>query len=838
MAKIIWGHSTPIRRRNKDMIFLLFAAALMVGALGPQRALACDVTDVDLWIGDTASDAQEGNTDDVYKCPDCYFGWYVEWDADTGYGDFYGEIWLASTLVDTFTEGSSGDWEAGGTAMVPGNMSCGTKTVKAWMRREGGEWCPSNTRTLVVVEIVDLTAGTKHATETLYRAQDYLDEPSERQTLTQGVTAELSAVITPDCFYWVPDCDEYLPTICPDDAAAATFSAKDHDLYSIGAVCGNSDKTMSIALEGINIYTSNISSEDEMTETYNIFLNENFDQKRESTTLPGHEQCYYVDNSDDSLTSPNSDNGTEIGAISLYAAIYGDTDATVRFNSSGIKIYDSSPEHNKLEFGTKYNIVDLGGSICVEGISTGTKTLSATIETQDGYTTTDQLKIKVIPLNLVAFDPAPSSDQHEICHKEKLLIRVNNNDSDNDGIVDLQDDYIEGGDPDLAHIILEKPLGAVESDISTGKIYVTFPSNINAYSYPDKTTGEAADSYSLYELPFDIYLEGKSASSDILETSVASYMYLNLLEGHDEIRYTVIKVDILNPKGSLDAVKNPEASWLSSHCYHFDFQGVVSTLSTAERPYVLGINGDIDPAPPVGYQWTLDAAAGTLSNDTTSTPTHTAPATEGQGMLTLKAMMDTTDTGLKDERKVKIYKDHLARDYANFETGGFCINDWEIKTFNVDPRPVMDDWNCHGATRHAYNGTYSNSRTSQPWLSWDVKTVVVTIHDSSGNGSHPDLGTLGRGDVVAYFSPNGRPYDPPNISDLSSWIMQHSQTCTGSGDETYGANNEPKTYPGAPGQGQSWKWATSPAGDWGIHIWQPSLQGSYVPFIIVVFEKP
>ena len=32
--------------------------------------------------------------------------------------------------------------------------------------------------------------------------------------------------------------------------------------------------------------------------------------------------------------------------------------------------------------------------------------------------------------------------------------------------------------------------------------------------------------------------------------------------------------------------------------------------------------------------------------------------------------------------------------------------------------------------------------------------------------------------------------------------------------------------------------ATSPVGDWGIHIWQPSLQGYYVPFTIVVFDKP
>ena len=48
---------------------------------------------------------------------------------------------------------------------------------------------------------------------------------------------------------------------------------------------------------------------------------------------------------------------------------------------------------------------------------------------------------------------------------------------------------------------------------------------------------------------------------------------------------------------------------------------------------------------------------------------------------------------------------------------------------------------------------------------------------------------------------------------------------------------EPLQYLGDEGD-QTWKWATSPAGDWGIHIWKPSRQGEYVPIIIVVFEKP
>jgi hypothetical protein len=756
----------------------------MVGPLGPPRALACDVTDVDLWIGDTVILAQEGNTDDVYKCPDCYFGWYVEWEADPGYGDFYGQIWLAGELISTFFADSSENWKISGTHSVPYNMSCGPKTAQAWVRREGREWCPSNTRTLVVTEIEDVMAGTKHATETLYRAHDYLDEWSERETLTQGVTAQLSEATTPDCFYWTPDCGEYLPTICPDDATVATFSAKNHDLYSIWATCGNSFKTMNIALEGIDIYTY-ISSEDEMTEKYNIFLNENFDQERESSTLPGHKQCYYVDKSDDSLTNPYNDNMSEIGWINLYAAIYGDTDATVKFNSSGIILYDSAKD--KLEFGTEYNIVDIGSGIFVEGISTGTKTLSATIETVDGYTTTDQLKIKVIPLDLDAVDPAPSSDQHEICHKEKLLIRVNNNDSDNDGTVDLLDDNVAGGDPDLAHIILQKPTGAVDSDIS-GSITVTFPANINAFKNQYKTGGEAPDSYSFSDLPKDIYLEGESASGDILDTSVWAEIYFDSgVKGHDEIRYTVIKVDILRPMGSLDAVKNPEASWLSSPS-RFDFQGVIST---ATGPYVLGINGDIKPTPSVSYKWTLDAAAGTLTDDTTDTPDHTAPATEGQGMLKLKAMIDTTDTGLKDERKVKIYKDHLERDKTNFETGGSCDVGWKVTTFNVDPQPTMIKWNCHGSTNHACDGSGSGSSggLSSVITNWDKDTFNAPINWSNVEA------VLDRGDVVAYYASS------------SPHPLQHSATCINS-TTTWGANNEPVSGT------ETWKWYLATPQNW------------------------
>jgi hypothetical protein len=142
-------------------------------------------------------------------------------------------------------------------------------------------------------------------------------------------------------------------------------------------------------------------------------------------------------------------------------------------------------------------------------------------------------------------DPAPSDDQHEICHKDKLIIPVNHNDSDKDGENDLVDFDVLGGDPELAKITLQKPGNAVDSDIS-GDITVTFPANVDAFKNEYKTGGAAPTTYSLSDLPKDIYLEGSTVSSSILDSEVKVEMTLDSgIECHDEIRYTIIKVDLL-----------------------------------------------------------------------------------------------------------------------------------------------------------------------------------------------------------------------------------------------------------------------------------------------------
>jgi hypothetical protein len=67
--------------------------------------------------------------------------------------------------------------------------------------------------------------------------------------------------------------------------------------------------------------------------------------------------------------------------------------------------------------------------------------------------------------------------------------------------------------------------------------------------------------------------------------------------------------------------------------------------------------------------------------------------------------------------------------------------------------------------------------------------------------------------------------------------LAHTQPCTGNGNETYGANNVPVSFPGRPGVDEAWQWATSPAGDWANNIKKDIFPGA-TPFTIKVFSKP
>jgi len=129
---------------------------------------------------------------------------------------------------------------------------------------------------------------------------------------------------------------------------------------------------------------------------------------------------------------------------------------------------------------------------------------------------------------------------------------------------------------------------------------------------------------------------------------------------------------------------------------------------------------------------------------------------------------------------------------------------------------------CHDSTTHQYKGEMG---IVDFWDGvWTLKKEVIVTHDLNGNGSHPSLGTLNRGDIVAYYDDEGNP--------------MHSQTCTGNGTETFGANNEPLPFNGNPGL-QSWKWATSTAGDWANALWLTAVPfEDLMPVHIKVYSKP
>jgi hypothetical protein len=281
---------------------------------------------------------------------------------------------------------------------------------------------------------------------------------------------------------------------------------------------------------------------------------------------------------------------------------------------------------------------------------------------------------------------------------------------------------------------------------------------------------------------------------------------------------------ITQPKGSLDSGSNPPDSWSGASPFHFDFQGVVAGCPGS---YALSIAGTVAPSPTFTHGWSLDAAAGTLSSTTAARPTHTPPKGAGEGDLKLVAMNGSTAGNCKDKKRLKIYQDHLARDQENFAVGTSCRGPvWDFSRFGANIK-MYGQWNCHGGTLHIYNGSGTGSvgPDGVDFLFDDkrLKKEVQVTHTPNGGGSHPPLGPLERGDIVAYFTGSG---------DLA-----HTQTCTGNGDETYGANNVPVAFPGRPNADEAWKWSTSRAGDWANDIKENIFRGA-TPFTIKVFRKP
>jgi hypothetical protein len=154
----------------------------------------------------------------------------------------------------------------------------------------------------------------------------------------------------------------------------------------------------------------------------------------------------------------------------------------------------------------------------------------------------------------------------------------------------------------------------------------------------------------------------------------------------------------------------------------------------------------------------------------------------------LEALDGQTPTGQTDKRVIRIYKDHLARDMENF-VSPYPVADCQTNTMPGGSTPL--GFVCHDSTTHAYKGeTFS----TEFWSGWTVKASAVLERNYAGA---PDLGTLSRGDVVAYYA---------STNQFDETTLTHSQICTGNGSDTWGANNKVMTA------NDGWKFATSTAG--------------------------
>jgi hypothetical protein len=278
------------------------------------------------------------------------------------------------------------------------------------------------------------------------------------------------------------------------------------------------------------------------------------------------------------------------------------------------------------------------------------------------------------------------------------------------------------------------------------------------------------------------------------------------------------RAEITMPKGSLSSGANPVASWLTSPCHHFDFQGVVSG---SPGPYVLQMTGVVEPSQ-YSCQFALEAGAGTLTNPATCSPTHAEPAAAGEGTLTLTGTIGGSPASCTDNKRIKIYQDHLARDNDNFGVGINCTGPWTFTKYGVTITEPST-WNCFGSVDHHYNGSGSGYTDSvNVPLGW-----ANTVYDApltAANWAAINAG-LHRGDVVSFWS--GSP--------AGGFSAEHAHTSKG-GTAMYGANNEPAIRSvGLPLA--TWKWFETTSETYFNNV-NASPRTSGLLTRVIVYRKP
>ncbi len=252
---------------------------------------------------------------------------------------------------------------------------------------------------------------------------------------------------------------------------------------------------------------------------------------------------------------------------------------------------------------------------------------------------------------------------------------------------------------------------------------------------------------------------------------------------------------IIQPKGDADATNNPIDSWIGAPSYRFDFQGVTKKTPNFNA---VTIQGQVDESG--SYQWTL-SDGGTLSSATTLNPNHNLPDTiteDIKGTLTFTETIG--DTSVQTQKKIMVYRDHLARDIDNFGTMQSC-NTGTVSTpygKNVSILNWQRCWNCFGSVQHACDGTGDG-------YIYPPEPPTQGGHSFTNGGVYPYSSitsafiNVRRGAVVGFFVRGCSVLKPGPQYD---WV--HSAIFTGQDDLLWGANNSALDQNG----NETWKFAT------------------------------
>ena len=249
---------------------------------------------------------------------------------------------------------------------------------------------------------------------------------------------------------------------------------------------------------------------------------------------------------------------------------------------------------------------------------------------------------------------------------------------------------------------------------------------------------------------------------------------------------------------SLPRITSPAGSWISvprelsltmtiTSAYYWDFQGVVQN---SNNPYPVIVSGIAESE--TVFNWNLDPpnGMGGFITPQSSSPVYYSPSSlpstgdENSAMVTAR-MWSNNPT--PPQTTLYIYRDHLARDIANFSSVTNCHEGkWTTQYGTID---MNHQWNCFGSVRHAIDGTgngwdfdYQHGNhfsflngcwsTDGPYYLTNGTTLATT------NGNI--LSGLNRGDVVGFYVPSAPPY---------GFALQHGAIAVGSGLSVWAANN-------------------------------------------------